>query len=96
MKEPLKNLTEKPTANFEDFKIKLQLLLTDIGGDWYLFVATRTIMNFCLAAERRLGPRVSKRWWKQYRVDVEGMHNRRRGGSIHMGRRRRQTKLVGG
>ena len=30
-------------------------------------------MYLCMAAERRPGPRVSKRWWEQYRLDVEGM-----------------------
>ena len=29
------------------------------------FIATSTIMYLCLAAERRLGSRVSKRWWEQ-------------------------------
>ena len=37
------------------------------------FIATRPIMDLCLAAERRPGPRVSKRWWEQDGVDVEGM-----------------------
>ena len=37
------------------------------------FIATRAIMNLCLAEERRPGPRFSRRWWYQYRVDVEGM-----------------------
>ena len=27
------------------------------------FIATRPIMDLCLAAEWRPGPRVSKRWW---------------------------------
>ena len=28
--------TEKPTPTLEDFKIKRQTILTDIGGEWYL------------------------------------------------------------
>ena len=35
------------------------------------FIASRPIMDLCLAAERRPGPRVSKRWWEQDGVDVE-------------------------
>ena len=27
------------------------------------FIATRKIMDLCLAAEQRPGPRVSRRWW---------------------------------
>ena len=30
-------------------------------------------MDLCLETERRLGPRISKRWWEQDGVDVEGM-----------------------
>ena len=37
------------------------------------FNVTRTIMYLCLAAERRPGPWVSKRWWEKKGVDVEGM-----------------------
>ena len=36
------------------------------------FIATRPIMDLCLEAERRPGTRVSKRWWDQHRVNVEG------------------------
>ena len=35
--------------------------------------ATRPIMDLCLAAERRPGPKISKRWWEQDRLDVNGM-----------------------
>ena len=28
--------TETPTTSLEYFNIKLQILLTDIGGEWYL------------------------------------------------------------
>ena len=37
------------------------------------FIATRTIMDLCLVVERRPGPRVSNRRWKQDGVYVEGM-----------------------
>ena len=37
------------------------------------FIATRHIMDLCLMAERRPGPWVSRRWWEQDRLDVEGM-----------------------
>ena len=36
------------------------------------FIVTRTIMDMCLAAERRLVFRVTNRWWDQDRLDVEG------------------------
>ena len=37
------------------------------------FILTRLIMNLCLAAEWRQGPRMSKRWWEQDGVNVEGV-----------------------
>ena len=37
------------------------------------FIVTSPIMYLFLVAERILGPQVSKRWWDQYRLDMEGM-----------------------
>ena len=37
------------------------------------FNAIRHIMDLFMAADRRPGPMVSKRWWEKDRVDVEGM-----------------------
>ena len=37
------------------------------------FIVIKPIMDLCLAAERRPGLQVYKRWRKQDRVDVEGM-----------------------
>ena len=37
------------------------------------FIATRPVVDLCLAAKRRPGPRVSNWWWEQDGVDVEGM-----------------------
>ena len=37
------------------------------------FIATGPIMDLCLAVERRLGSRVSKQWWEQDGLDLEGM-----------------------
>ena len=37
------------------------------------FIVTRPIMDLCLAAERIPGTQVSRRWWEQGSVDVEGM-----------------------
>ena len=37
------------------------------------FIATGTIMDLYLEAERRPGSRVEKRWWGKYRLDLEGM-----------------------
>ena len=37
------------------------------------FIANRTIVDMCLAAERRPGSRVAKRWWEQDGLDLEGM-----------------------
>ena len=36
------------------------------------FIATRPIMDLCLVAEGRPGSRVTKRWWDQDRLDMEG------------------------
>ena len=37
------------------------------------FIATNTIMDLCLAAERRPGSRVTNRWWEQDGLDAEGV-----------------------
>ena len=37
------------------------------------YIATRLIMDLCLAAKRRPGPRVAMWWWKQEGMDLEGM-----------------------
>ena len=37
------------------------------------FIATRPIMDLCLVAERRPGSRVTKRWWEQDGLGVEGI-----------------------
>ena len=37
------------------------------------FIATRPIMGLCLAVERRSGIWISKRWWEQDGMDVEGI-----------------------
>ena len=36
-------------------------------------VATRPIMDLCLAAEQRPGSRVAKRWWEQDGLDLDRM-----------------------
>ena len=36
------------------------------------FIATRPIVDLCMASERRPDPRISKWWWEQDWVDVEG------------------------
>ena len=37
------------------------------------FIATRPIMDLCLAVEHRTGSRVAKQWWEQDSLDLEGM-----------------------
>ena len=37
------------------------------------YITTRPIMDLCLAAKQRPGPRVEMRWWKQEGLDLEGM-----------------------
>ena len=37
------------------------------------YIATRPIMDLCLAVKRRLGPRVEMRWWEQEGLDLDGM-----------------------
>ena len=37
------------------------------------YIATGPIMDLCLAAERRPGSRVAKRWWEQEGLDLDGM-----------------------
>ena len=38
----------------------------------------RPIMDLCLAAKRRPGPRVKMRWWEQEGLDLEGMRTEAR------------------
>ena len=37
------------------------------------YIATRTIMDLCLAAERRMGMRLSRQWWDQPTLDITGI-----------------------
>ena len=37
------------------------------------FLSTSPILNLCMVEERIKGSMMSKRWWEQDRVDVEGM-----------------------
>ena len=37
------------------------------------FIATRPIMDLCLAAERHPGSQVTNWWWEQDGLDLEGM-----------------------
>ena len=42
------------------------------------YIATRPILDLCKRATRRPGARVSRRWWEQAGIDLEGHGNRRR------------------
>ena len=53
-------------------------------------IATKPIMDLCLAAKRRPGPRVAMRWWEQEGLDLEGMRIRWRGRSTRTGWRLRR------
>ena len=37
------------------------------------YIATRPMIDLCLAAKRRPWPRVAIRWWEQEGLDFEGM-----------------------
>ena len=37
------------------------------------YIATKPIMELCLAVKRRPGTRVEMRWWEQEGLDLEGM-----------------------
>ena len=37
------------------------------------YIVTRPIMDLCLAAKQRPGPRVEMRWWEQEGLDLDGM-----------------------
>ena len=37
------------------------------------YIATRPIMDLCLAEKRMSGTRVAMRWWEQEGLDLEGM-----------------------
>ena len=36
-------------------------------------IATRLIMDLCMAAKKRTGPRLEMQWWYQEGLDLEGM-----------------------
>ena len=36
------------------------------------YIATRVIVDLCLEANQRTGPRVEMRWWEQEGLDLEG------------------------
>ena len=36
------------------------------------YIATRTILDLCKAAERKREDRVGKRWWEQVIIDLSG------------------------
>ena len=40
------------------------------------YIATRPILDFCERSIRRPGERVSRRWWEQDVIDLEGANNR--------------------
>ena len=37
------------------------------------YITTRPIMDLCLAAKQRSGPRVEIRWWEHEVLDLEGI-----------------------
>ena len=37
------------------------------------YIDTRLIMGLCLAADKKLGIRPSRRWWKQSNLDILGL-----------------------
>ena len=37
------------------------------------YIPTHTIMDSCLAAERKLGMRLSRQWWEQIVLDILGI-----------------------
>ena len=38
------------------------------------YIATRSIMDLCEAAERKQGAQVGMRWWQQARIDLAGVN----------------------
>ena len=64
---PLKDAIAE--ASLQEVENYVSLLLNKVAQ----FITTRLIMDLCLAAERIPGPWVSRQWWEQDRVDVEGM-----------------------
>ena len=40
------------------------------------YIATRPIMDLCERATRRPGARVSRRWWEQASIELEGTKKR--------------------
>ena len=40
------------------------------------YIATRPILDLCVRSARRPGARVSRWWWEQAGIDLEGIYNR--------------------
>ena len=57
------------------------------------FIATRPIMDLCLATERRLGSRVFNWWWEQEGLDLEGMWTADQEAEHEEGGRRRMGRI---
>ena len=55
------------------------------------YIATRPIMDLCLAAKRRPGPRVATRWWEQEGLDLEGIRTAAREADQTEGAEERDT-----
>ena len=49
----------------EEYVLKMHNMVTH-------YIATRTILDLCEEAEWKIGTWVSKRWWEQEGLDLEG------------------------
>ena len=60
------SMTEAELQEVDTYASCLQNMVAHI-------IANRPILDLCLAEECGPCPRISKRWWEQDRVDMEGM-----------------------
>ena len=58
------------------------------------YIATRPIMDLCLAAKQRPGPRVKIRWWEQDGIYLDGMRTAAREAERTEGGRRRTVRKL--
>ena len=57
----------------EEILKEVETYISCLHNTFAQFIATRNILDLCLTAERRPGPRVNKQWYEQDVLDVEGM-----------------------
>ena len=79
-------------AALQDIKTYVAHLQNNVAQ----YIATRPILDLCLAVGRRPWEQVSKRWWEQENLDLEGIREVARVVEVEKGPRERAGEETGG